>query len=99
MGTIKTYKEQRFATVILDSGEMVMLSVAQEGIAIFKMRFGGLLPGPKIGAWAPNDLDRFLAKFGKEPTQGSAFRATVEFIASFPNLKRLQEYIIEPSAT
>jgi len=60
MGTIKTYKEQRYATVVLDSGEAVMLSVAQDGIAIFKMRFAGLIPGPRIGSWAPIDLDRFL---------------------------------------
>jgi hypothetical protein len=96
MGTIKTYKEQRFATVVLASGDNVMLSMAQDGIVIYKMRFGGLLPGSKIGVWAPNDLDRFLAKFGRDVEGMSPFRATVEFLATFPDAKALQRYIIEP---
>ncbi len=97
VGRIKTYKEMRFATVVLDSGEAVMLSVSQEGIAIFKMRFRGLLPGPKIGEWPPNDLDRFLAKFGRHSEQGSPFRATAEFLASFPDVRSLQRYIVGKS--
>ena len=97
MGTIKTYREQRYATVVLDSGEAVMLSVAQEGIAIFKMRLGGWIPGPKIGVWPPNDLDRFLTKFGRNPKGGSPFRSTVEFLASFPDVATLQRYIMEPA--
>jgi hypothetical protein len=96
MGKIKTFKEQRYAIVALGSGETVMLSVARERVAIFKMQLYGLLPGPRIAAWAPKNFNRFRAKFGKGSREGSAFRATVEFIASFSDLKALQSYISEP---
>ena len=47
MGTIITYKEGQYSMMKLDSGERVMLSIAQSGIVIYKMKFFGMTPGPK----------------------------------------------------
>ena len=87
--------ESRYSTVQLDSGEKVMLSVTQQGIAIFKMRFLGLLPGHKIAEWLPNDLDRFVEKFGGDP-DGSPFRHAVGLLMSFPSILEIKRYLMTP---
>lgn len=87
--------ESRYSTVQLDSGEKIMLSVTQQGITIFKMRFLGFLPGEKIAEWLPNDLDRFVAKFGGD-SNGSPFRYAVESLMSFASILEIKRYLMTP---
>ena len=95
-GQVLTYREGRYATVRLASGEAVMISLAQDGIVIFQMRLGGLMPGARLATWPPNDIDRFLEKFGVGELEGSPFRATVALLASFPDVMTLRRYIMTP---
>ena len=95
MADIVTYVEQRYSMMKLDSGERIMLSVSQSGIAIYKMRFLGLVPGPKIAEWLPQDLDRYVDLFGGEHSSGSPFRFAVEKLASFHSIKDLRAYLMQ----
>ena len=95
-GQVLTYREGRYATVRLASGEAVMISLAQDGIVIFQMRLGGLIPSARLATWPSNDLDRFLEKFGVGELEGSPFRATVALLASFPDVMTLRRYIMTP---
>ena len=94
MSRVVTYTEGQYSMVQLDSGERVMLSLAQSGIVIFKMRLGGLLPGPKIAEWLPNDLDRYIDLFGGDHPTGTPFRFAVERLASFESIKDLRAYLM-----
>jgi hypothetical protein len=58
------FEEGRYATIELDSGERIRLSVAQTGIALFEMRFFGVLRKRTIAEWNPSQLDQFIYKFG-----------------------------------
>lgn len=90
MPRVITYKEGRFSTVQLDSGEKVMLSVAQTGIVIFQMKFLGMLPGRKIAEWSIHDLPDFIARLGGTGPTGSPFRYAVDQIAAFPSIRELE---------
>lgn len=90
MPRIITYQEGRFSTIQLDSGEKVMLSVAQTGIVIFQMKFLGLLPGRKIAEWSLDDLPDFIARLGGDTPTGSPFRYAVDQIATFTSIRELE---------
>jgi hypothetical protein len=99
MSRIITYKEGRYSQIKLDSGERIMLSVAQSGIVIFKLRFFGLVPGPKIAEWLPEDLARFMLLFGGAPLSQTPFNYTVEKLSSFESIESLLQFLKkEPSA-
>lgn len=90
MSKVITYKEGRYSTIQLDSGEKVMLSVAQTGIVVFQMKFLGLVPGRKIAEWAIHDLPDFIACLGGTTPTGSPFRYAVDRIAAFPSVLELE---------
>lgn len=50
-----------FSTVRLDSGEQVMVSIAQGDVKIIKMNWGGFLPGETL--WHSNNADEIAAVF------------------------------------
>ena len=80
--------------VQLDSGEKVMLSVTQDGITIFAMRFGGLLPGRKLRHWSILDLEHFLDRFGGQPPPDcSPFRHAVNNLSYYPSIAALEDYV------
>lgn len=93
MSRIITYKEGCYSQIKLTSGERIMLSVAQSGIVIFKMRFLGVIPGPKIVEWLPNDLGRFMLLFGGASPNQTPFKFTVEKLCSFDSIKQLREFL------
>lgn len=95
MAKIITYKEGCFSQIKLDSGERIMLSVAQTGIAIFKMRFFGAVPGRKLGEWSPQDLSRFMLLFGRAPLNQTPFNYTVEKLSSFDSIKSLSAFLAQ----
>jgi hypothetical protein len=53
-----------FATIKLDSGEQVMISVAQTGVQIFRMKWGGLMPAGILweSAWDGPNLMRIASR-------------------------------------
>lgn len=95
MADIVTYKEGRYSQIKLDSGERILLSVAQSGIVIFKLRLLGLAPGPKIAEWLPQDLDRFLDLFGGAPADQNPFRFTVDKLATFGSIKEIRAFLMQ----
>ena len=95
MSKIITYKEGRFSQIKLDSGERIMLSVAQNGIVIFKMRFFGVVPGPKIAEWSPQDLSRFMLLFGGASLNQTPFNYTVEKLSSFDSIQSLNAFLAQ----
>ena len=98
MSRIITYKEGCYSQIKLTSGERIMLSVAQTGIVIFRMRFFGLIPGPKITEWLPHNLGQFMLLFGGAPLNQTPFRFTVEKLTSFDSIQQLREFLTkEPS--
>lgn len=46
--------QQCWARLRLESGEKVLISVAQVGVKIFRLKWGGLVPGPTL--WASRSL-------------------------------------------
>lgn len=99
MSCIITYKEGRYSQIKLDSGERILLSVAQPGIVIFKLRFWGLVPGLKIAEWSPADLARFVLLFGGAPQNQTPFKYVVERLSSFESIASLRQFLKkEPSA-
>lgn len=56
MAKVVNYKEGRYCQLKLDSGERVLISIAQTGIKISKLRFGGIIPSNTICNWGASDL-------------------------------------------
>jgi hypothetical protein len=52
---------QCWARLRLDNGDQVMISVAQSGMKIFKMRWGGMWPAATL--WASSNLAEIAQKF------------------------------------
>jgi len=48
MAKIITYKEGAYCQIKFDSGERILISIAQTGIKIIQQKFMGLIPGPII---------------------------------------------------
>lgn len=95
MGEIVTYKEGHFSQVKLASGERILFSIAQSGIVIFKLHFFGLIPGPKVAEWLPQDLDRFVDLFGGASPDQNPFRFAVDKLASFGSIKDIRAYLMQ----
>ena len=93
MSQIITYQEGCYAQIRLTSGERIMLSCAEMGVTIFKMRCFGLIPGPKIAEWKMNDLERFMVLFGGAPASQTPFNYTVQKLAAFDSIEELREYV------
>lgn len=91
-GKIITYKEGCFAQIKLVSGERILFSVAQSGIIIFKMKFGGLIPGEKLIELNSQNLDLFIQLFGEPSTDQTPFNFVVEKLASFDSIASLKEF-------
>jgi len=80
----------------LRSGERIMLSVAQDGIVIYRMRLAGLLAGPKLAHWQPQDLSQYVALFGGQSGTGSPFKYAVDRLAQFGSIQELLSFLMEP---
>lgn len=64
MGEVLAKKDtphQCWARLKLDNGDQIMISVAQSGVKIFKMKWAGLLPGATL--WASRSLVEVGEKF------------------------------------
>jgi hypothetical protein len=64
MGSIVVKKDngwQCFARLKLDSGEQIMISVAQSGVKIFKMKWAGLFPAATL--WESKTIVEVAEKF------------------------------------
>lgn len=67
MGSILAKKDNRvqcFARLKLDSGEQIMISVAQSGVKIFKMKWAGLFPAATL--WESKSIAEVAEKFFDE---------------------------------
>lgn len=97
---VMQYEEGVYATIELDSGERIRLSVAQTGIAIFEMRFFGVVRKRTIAEWNPSQVNEFMYKLGM-PLPGEAenmtpFRYTVLRLTQMKSIKALEEYLNLP---
>jgi len=65
----KDNKVQCFANLKLDNGERVMISVAQTGVRISKMKWAGMIPAATL--WETKSLTEVYEKFfnAHKPTQ------------------------------
>ena len=95
MSKVITYQEGSYSQIKLDSGERILISVASAGIIIFKMRFLGVVPGPKIAEWLPQDLSRFMMLFGGAPLNQTPFAYTVEKLCSFGSIQSLRTFLAQ----
>ena len=95
MSEIITYKEGAYSQIKLDSGERIMLSVAQTGIVIFKMRFFGVVPGPKLAEWPPQEMARFMMLFGGAPLDQTPFKFTVDKLCTFDTIDSLKSFLAQ----
>lgn len=95
MTKIITYREPRYCMMKLESGERIMLSIAQSGIVIYRMRCFGLIRVSKIAQWLPQELDRYVALFGGEHPTGGPFRYAVDKLASFGSIRDLRAYLMQ----
>ena len=50
-----------YCQIQLDSGERILISIAQTGVKIFKLSFGGLIPTKTI--WESDDIDEMINLF------------------------------------
>lgn len=66
MGEIVTYKNAGkagiFSQIKLDNGERILISIAEPGVQIFKLGFGGLFPMGTV--WESGDLQQMTVLFG-----------------------------------
>ena len=90
-----TYKEGCYSQIKLTSGERIMLSCAEGGATIFKMRFFGLLPASKIAEWKLKDLSRFMFLFGGAPPNQTPFNFTVQKLTSFDSIQQLHKFVMQ----
>lgn len=93
MSQVITYKEGCYSQIKLTSGERIMLSIARTGIVIFKMRFFGVVPGPKIAEWLPHNLHGFRERFGGGPWNPTPLKLAVEKLTSFDSIAQLREFL------
>lgn len=95
MSHIITYEEGCYSQIKLTSGERIMLSCAEGGATIFKMRFFGLVPDSKIAEWKLKDLSRFMFLFGGGPQNQTPFKRTVDKLTSFDSIEQLREFLTQ----
>lgn len=95
MSCIITYKEGFFSQIKLTSGERIMLSCAEGGATIFKMRFFGLVRDSKIAEWKLKDLSRFMFRFGGAPPNQTPFNFTVQKLTSFDSIEQLRKFVTQ----
>jgi hypothetical protein len=75
-----------------------MLSCAEDGATIFKMRFFGFVPASKIAEWKLKDLTRFMFLFGGAQPNQTPFNFTVQKLTSFDSISQLRKFVMqEPS--
>lgn len=63
MSKIITYREGAFCQIKLDSKERILISIAQEGIAIIKLKLGGIIPGKRIANWNITEIHEVINNF------------------------------------
>jgi len=69
MSQIITYKcdsSGKYCQIKLDDGNRILISIAQEGAKIFKLKWGGLWPSETIFNISTNDLFSDEYKFARE---------------------------------
>jgi hypothetical protein len=93
MSRIMLFKEGQYATIELDSGERVMLSVAQSGIALFQVGFLGLFRKRTIAVWNPSQVKEFVYKLGGQSPNMTPFRYSVEKLASMKTIEEIEEFL------
>ncbi len=64
MNKIITYSRGKYCQIKLDSNEKILVSIAQTGVKISKLSWGGLIPTKTI--WESNDVPRMVKLFGDE---------------------------------
>ncbi len=96
MSCVITYKEGCFSQIKLTSGERILLSCAENGTAIFKMKFFGTVIDSKIAEWKLNNLSRFMLLFGGAPSNQTPFNFTVQKLTSFDSIEQLRKYVTQP---
>src|SRR6185369_15795852 len=78
MGQVLVKKDddrQCFARIKLDSEEQIMISVAQSGVKIFKMKWAGLIPASTL--WESKTIAEVAEKFFDD---GKPFQRPLESI-------------------
>lgn len=95
MAQIITYKEGAYSQIRLSSGERILLSVGQSGIAIFKLYFFGFFPGRKLAEWHSSQLADFMFFFGGAPLNQTPFNYTVNKLTSFDNILSLSKFLAQ----
>jgi hypothetical protein len=93
MARILQQQEGRYARIELDSGEKIVLSIAQVGIAIYEPGFLNILRKRTIKEWMPSQVREFVAKFSGHNPNLSPFGYTVEQLSSFSSIAELEEYL------
>ena len=65
MGKVITYKNEgskgMFCQIKLESGERILISIAQNGVKIFKLGFMGMIPVKTL--WESNDIAHIVEIF------------------------------------
>jgi len=86
---------QVFIETLSEACERCGWAVAQTGIVIFKMHFFGVVPGPNLAEWPPDQLSRFMILFGGASTNQTPFRYTVEKLCSFDSIQSLSRFLAQ----
>jgi len=69
MGKIITYKcgpSGKYCQIKLDDGNRILISIAQEGVRVYKLKWGGLIPSGTIFDISTKDLFSDEYKFARE---------------------------------
>ena len=94
MSDIITFSDPKFTQIKYESGERILLSNADSGIAIFEIIFFGLMRRRTIFKWAPLMMPLFVSKFSIQMNhEHSQFRQVVDKLLTFRNIAELEEFL------
>jgi hypothetical protein len=97
MGTVITYKNDRqhcYCQVKLDSGERVLISIAQGGVKLLKLVLGGLVPGKTI--WKSKDVSQVISVFLDEDARRTLrhpLDAIRDRLLTCPSIRELERLV------
>jgi hypothetical protein len=96
MTKIITYKNEGvkgvFCQLQLDSGERILVSIAQSGVKIFKIGFMGIFPMKTI--WESSSIEEMVKIFVNSQTQAmSPLDAIIEKLRNCKNIEKILEKI------
>ncbi|OGY41286.1 MAG: hypothetical protein A2Y67_00580 [Candidatus Buchananbacteria bacterium RBG_13_39_9] len=101
MAKIITYKNEGargvFCQLQLDSGERILISIAQSGVKIFKLGFMGVFPMKTI--WESSSVEKMVKIFVNSQTQDmSPLDAVIKKLENCKNIEQILEKINQISA-